>query len=160
MIDLRKLKYPPDVFKLTGEGGLYGYTLTKLVHEEKNLYAEMKETQKHMELWVRGEALDDAHSVSFEIPTDEVFEIVGDYILEHEPDDRHVFVDCFNRRGGDTSSYPSPIHSQEELREIADGMEGSYVGALEEEGWEQVGYRVGFGSGKVEVKRVDKEGDD
>ena len=81
---------------------------------------------------------DDAHSVSFEVPTDEVFEIVGDYILEHEPDDRHIFVDRFNRRGGDNSSYPSPIHSQEELREIADGMEESYVGALEEEGWDRL----------------------
>ena len=124
-------------FKLTAQSRDSGYTLTKLVHEEWNLYAEMREDQRSMELWVRGEALDDAHSVTFEVPwdTDEMFEIIGDHILMFEEDNRHIFVDGFNRRGGNT-----PTHSQEGLSKIADEMEESYVSALEEEGWEQVGY--------------------
>ena len=145
------------IFKLTAQSRDSGYTLTKLVHEEWNLYAEMREDQRSMELWVRGEALDDAHSVTFEVPwdTDEMFEIIGDHILMFEEDNSHIFVDVFNRRGGNT-----PTHSQEELSKIADEMEESYVSALEEEGWEQVGYRVGFRGGVVEVKQVDDIGDD
>ena len=95
------------IFKLTAQSEDSGYTLTKLVHEEWNLYAEMREDQRSMELCVRGEALDDAHSVTFEVPwdTDEMFEIVGDHILMFEEDNRHIFVDVFNRRG------VTPLHT-------------------------------------------------
>ena len=50
--------------------------------------------------------------------------------------------------------------TSETLEEAKEQLENSYGGTLEEEGWEQIGLRVGFRHGEVEVKKVDEVGDD
>ncbi len=58
------------LFKLTHESKWGFYILHKWVHDEKNVYAEVKETSKWATVWVRG-IYNDSVPSSFTLKVDE-----------------------------------------------------------------------------------------
>ena len=108
-------------------------------------------------VWVEAKTLDDAHSVTFVIGDDEEpFKILGENVMSVEEDAQYVDAWVNQRRGGE--DYPNV--DSETLDKAKEQIESSYGMELEDEGWEQVGWRVGFRHGEVEVKQVDDVGDD
>ena len=139
----------------TDKGTLY--VIQKWVHQEKNLYGERLEQSRWGSVWVEAKTLDDAHSVTFVIGDDEEpFKILGENVMSVEEDAQYVDAWANQRRGG----VDYPVVDTETLKEVEEQLQNSYGAELEEEGWEQVGWRVGFRHGEVEVKRVDEVGDD
>ena len=139
----------------TDKGTLY--VIQKWVHQEKNLYGERLEQSRWGSVWVEAKTLDDAHSVTFVIGDDEEpFEILGENVMTVEEGAQYVDALVNQRRSGE--DYPDV--DSETLEQAKEQIESSYGMELEDEGWEQVGWRVGFRHGEVEMKQVDDVGDD
>ncbi len=144
------------ILKLSNNNKGSLYVTSKFVHKEMNVYAERTEQSRWGSVWIREEGIDDAHSVSFEVDEEKPFEILGDHVEYLEDDPQYVDAWANQRRGG----VDYPVVDTETLKEVEEQLQNSYGAELEEEGWEQVGWRVGFRHGEVEVKRVDEVGDD
>ena len=145
-----------QLFKLSNRDKGSLYFTTKYVHQEKNIYAEQTEHGRWGSVYVREEGVDDAHSVTFVVSPEKPFEILIEHVEHIDNDAQYVHAWANQRRSG--GDYPSV--DTETLREVEERLQNSYGAELEEEGWEQVGWRVGFRHGEVEVKKVDSIDDD
>lgn len=151
MIDTEK-----PLFKLTHESKWGFYILHKWVHDEKNVYAEVKETSKWATVWVRG-IYNDSVPSSFTLKVDEKnpFEILEENIEAIEDDDdSDVAVSVNQRRSGKDDPRVDAETLQECEEELRISMYGMQEGMLEDEGWKLVGKRVGFAHGEVTVEKV------
>ena len=148
------------LFKLTNTRKGAFYTLTKWVHDEKNIYGEMKRWSKRGTVWVSGIYTDSVPS-SFTLKVEEYnpFEILGENIerfddtefwKNREPGAPDVYVK--QRRAGD--GYPDVDPDTHDECE----MVLKYGGHREDDhavrGWKKVGFRVGIAFGNVKVERV------
>ena len=143
------------LFKLTQESRWSFYTLHKWVHDEKNVYGEIRESSKWATVYVRGIYNDSAPS-SFTLKVDEKnpFEILEENIEAIEDDDSEVDVYVNQRRSGRNDPRVDAETLQVCQEELRISMYGMQEGMLEDEGWKLVGKRVGFGHGEVTVEKV------
>ena len=143
------------LFKLTHESKWGFYILHKWVHDEKNVYAEVKETSKWATVYVRG-IYNDSVPSSFTLKVDEKspFEILGENIEAIEDDDSEVDVSVNQRRSGKDDPRVDAETLQECEKELRISMYGMQEGMLEDEGWQLVGKRVGFGHVEVKIQKV------
>ena len=143
------------LFKLTSDTKYGFYTLHKWAHDEKNVYGEVKEWFRSAEVLVRGIYTDSVPS-SFTLKINEKhpFEILGENVEAIEGQDLWENVDIFvnQRRAGE--DYPTVDPETYDECELQLSDHGFDHGTLENEGWELVGYRVGFDDGNVTVEKV------
>ena len=149
MIDTEK-----PLFKLTPDK--YGfYTLNKWVHDERNVYAEVKETSKWATVHVRGIYNDSApSSFTLEIDENNPFEVLEENIERWEDEETAVNVSVNQRRSGKDDPRVDAETLQECEEELRISMYGMQEGMLEDEGWKLVGKRVGFGHVEVKIQKV------
>ena len=143
------------LFKLTQESRWSFYTLHKCVHDEKNVYGEIRESSKWATVYVRG-IYNDAVPSSFTLKVDKKnpFEILEENIEAIEDDDSQVDVYVNQRRSGRNDPRVDADTLQVCQEELRISMYGMQEGMLEDEGWKLVGKRVGFGHGEVTVEKV------
>ena len=144
------------LFKLTHESKGGFYILHKWVHDERNVYAEVRETSKWATVWVRG-IYNDSVPASFTLKVDEKnpFEILEENIEAIEDDDdSDVAVSVNQRRSGKDDPRVDAETLQECEEELRISMYGMQEGMLEDEGWKLVGKRVGFGHVEVKIQKV------
>ena len=143
------------LFKLTSQDKGSYYSLSKWVHNEKNVYGKVRETSKWATVYVRG-IYNDSVPSSFTLKVDEKspFEILGENIEAIEDDDSGVAVSVNQRRSGKDDPRVDAETLQECEEELRISMYGMQEGMLEDEGWKLVGKREVFGSGEVTVEKV------
>ena len=143
------------LFKLTQESRWSFYTLHKWVHDEKNVYGEIRESSKWATVYVRG-IYNDSVPSSFTLIVDEKnpFEILEENIEAIEDDDSQVDVYVNQRRSGRNDPRVDAETLQVCQEELRISMYGMQEGMLEDEGWKLVGKRVGVGHGEVTVEKV------